>query len=221
MNDILICSGPYHGNVPPPSEIPRPTVQRLSMYLRELDAAAAEGHNTISSSTIARAFSITDAQVRRDLGCLGQTGRPGVGYQAAALARRIRKALSLDRTWRIAIVGAGKIGTALMGYPQFAGGGFQVIAAFDSNPDLYGTTVADVIVRPLDELAAAIHTDQIELAVLAVPASVAQDVATQLVDAGIRGILNFAPAPLQIDVPVETIDLSRSLEQLAFHVSSV
>lgn len=207
--------------MPPSSEIPRPTVQRLSMYLRELDAAAAAGRSTIRSSTIAQAFSITDAQVRRDLACLGQTGRPGVGYQAAGLARRIRSALSLDRTWRLAIVGAGKIGTALMGYPQFAGGGFQVVAAFDVNPDLHGTTVAGVVVRPLDELAAAIHADQIELAVLAVPAGVAQDVATQLVDAGIRGILNFAPAPLQVNVPVETIDLSRSLEQLAFHVSNV
>jgi redox-sensing transcriptional repressor len=212
--------GPYHGHVPPFSEIPRPTAQRLSMYLRELDASAAEGHATISSSTIARAFRITDAQVRRDLACLGQTGRPGVGYQAAGLARHIRKALSLDRTWRLAIVGAGKIGTALMGYPQFAGGSFQVVAAFDANPDLYGITVAGVIVRPLDELATAIHAEKIELAVLAVPASVAQDVASQLVAAGIRGILNFAPAPLQIDVPVESIDLSRSLEQLAFQVSS-
>jgi redox-sensing transcriptional repressor len=191
------------------------------MYLRELDTAAKEGRTTISSSTIARAFSITDAQVRRDLACLGQTGRPGVGYQAAGLASRIRKALSLDRTWRLAIVGAGKIGTALMGYPRFAGGGFRVVVAFDDNEKLHGTMVAGVEVRPLANLAEVIHREQVELAVLAVPAEVAQDVAVRLVEAGVRGILNFAPAPLKVDVPVEVIDLSRSLEQLAFHVSSV
>jgi redox-sensing transcriptional repressor len=196
-------------------------VQRLSLYLRELDTAAAAGRHTISSSTIARAFSITDAQVRRDLACLGQAGRPGVGYQAAGLAGRIRKALSLDRTWRLAIVGAGKIGTALMGSPHFAGEGFRVVIAFDTNPQLHGTSVAGVPVMPLEQLAAVVRAEQVELAVLAVPAEVAQDVATQLVKAGVRGILNFAPAPLRVDVPVEVIDLSRALEQLAFQVSSV
>ncbi len=191
------------------------------MYLRELDAAAREGRTTISSSTVARAFSITDAQVRRDLACLGQTGRPGVGYQSAELASRIRKALSLDRTWRLAIVGAGKIGTALMGYPRFAGGGFRVVAAFDDNEKLRGPTVAGVAIKPLTDLAEVIRREQVELAVLAVPADVAQDVAVRLVEAGVRGILNFAPATLKVDVPIEVIDLSRSLEQLAFHVSSV
>ena len=207
--------------MPPSSEIPRPTVQRLSMYLRELDAAAAEGRSTISSSAIARAFSITDAQVRRDPACLGQTGRAGVGYPGAGLAARIRQALSLDRTWRIASVGAGKIGTALMGYPHFAGGGFRVVTAFDANPALHGTTIAGVTVRPLDSLEQAVFEEQIELAVLAVPADAAQSVAESLANAGIRGILNFAPAPLRVDVPVEVIDLSRSLEQLAFQVSSI
>lgn len=207
--------------MPPSTDIPRPTVQRLSMYLRELDVAAKEGRSTISSSTIARAFSITDAQVRRDLACLGQTGRPGVGYPAAGLASRIRKALSLDRTWRIAIVGAGKIGSALMGYPRFAGGGFRVVAGFDNNEQLHGSTVAGIVIRPLADLAEVIHREQVELAVLAVPADAAQDAAVRLVEAGVRGILNFAPAPLKVDVPVEVIDLSRSLEQLAFHVSNV
>lgn len=195
-------------------------MQRLSLYLRELDKAAAAGRHTISSSTIAKAFGITDARVRRDLACLGQTGRPGVGYQAAGLAQRIRTALSLDRTWRLAIVGAGKIGAAVMGSPHFAEGGFQVVVAFDTNPALQGTTVAGVPVKSLDQLASVVIAEQVDLAVLAVPADVAQYVATQLVQAGIRGILNFAPAPLRVDVPVEVIDLSRALEQLAFQVST-
>ncbi|MDP7071084.1 MAG: redox-sensing transcriptional repressor Rex [Phycisphaerales bacterium] len=206
--------------MPPPAGIPRPTVQRLSLYLRELESAQHDGRHTISSSAIARAFGFTDAQVRRDLGCLGQTGRPGVGYQTAFLASRIRGALSLDRTWNLAIVGTGKIGSALMRYPRFAGGGFKVVAAFDADPALCGQTIAGVDVRPLSQLAEGVAEANVQLAVLAVPAEFAQAVADQLVAAGIQGILNFAPAALRVDVPVEPIDLSRALEQLAFRVSS-
>ncbi len=206
--------------MPPPTGIPRPTVQRLSLYLRELETAHAEGRHTISSSAIARAFGFTDAQVRRDLGCLGQTGRPGVGYQTAFLATRIRGALSLDRTWNLAIVGTGKIGSALMGYPRFAGGGFNVVAAFDADPALCGKSIAGVEVLPLDQLHEIITAADVQLAVLAVPAEYAQSVAEDLVAAGIQGILNFAPARLNVTIPVEPIDLSRALEQLAFRVSS-
>ena len=206
--------------MPPSADIPRPTVKRLSMYLRTLDVAAGEGRSTISSSAIARAFGFTDAQVRRDLACLGQTGRPGVGYQPATLAARIRKALSLDRTWNLAIVGAGKIGAALMGYPRFAGGGFRVTAAFDADPELIGQEVAGTCIQPLSQLERVVREADVDLAVLAVPGPVAQSVATDLVKAGIRGILNFAPVRLHVDVPVQPIDLSRSLEQLAFEVSS-
>ena len=206
--------------MPPPTGIPRPTVQRLSLYLRELDIAEAEGRHTISSSTIARAFGFTDAQVRRDLGCLGQTGRPGVGYQTDFLAKRIRGALSLDRTWNLAIVGTGKIGSALMRYPRFAGGGFKIVAAFDADPELAGTIIADDEVLPLERLTEVGSAGDIQLAVLAVPAEYAQGVAENLVSAGIRGILNFAPTRLKVNIPVEPIDLSRALEQLAFRVSS-
>ncbi|MDG1838911.1 MAG: redox-sensing transcriptional repressor Rex [Phycisphaerales bacterium] len=206
--------------MPLPTDIPRPTVKRLSLYLRTLDLAVADGRTTISSSTIARTFDFTDAQVRRDLACLGQAGRPGVGYSPASLATRIRAALSLDRAWNIAIVGTGKIGTALMGYPRFAGGGFKVLAAFDTNQERIGTTIFDVVIHPLSQLHEVILEAGIELAVLAVPADVAQSVAERLVEAGVKGILNFAPVQLQVNVPVQPIDLSRVLEQLAFEVSS-
>jgi redox-sensing transcriptional repressor len=195
-------------------------VKRLSLYLRTLDAAAADGQPTISSSAIARVFDFTDAQVRRDLACLGPAGRPGIGYSPAPLAVRIRAALSLDRTWNLAIVGTGKIGTALMGYPQFAGGGFRVTAAFDSDPTRIGTTIFDVVIHPLARLGEVIAQTNVQLAVLAVPADAAQNVAEQLVEAGVKGILNFAPVRLRVNVPVQPIDLSRVLEQLAFEVAS-
>ncbi|MCH2139528.1 MAG: redox-sensing transcriptional repressor Rex [Phycisphaerales bacterium] len=201
-------------------DIPRPTVQRLSLYLRALDQAVAASKSTISSSTIASTFGLTDAQVRRDLACLGQTGRPGVGYQPKSLASKIRAALSIDRTWNLIIIGVGKIGSALMGYPQFAGGGFKIVAALDADPALHGQTVAGLRVRPLDELNELAAAMRIDVAILAVPADAAQDVAESVVEAGIHGILNFAPVRLKVDVPVEPIDLSRSLEQLAFNVAS-
>ena len=182
--------------------------------------AVEDGRTTISSSAIARTFDFTDAQVRRDLACLGQAGRPGVGYSPAPLAARIRSALSLDRVWNIAIVGTGKIGTALMGYPRFAGGGFQVSAAFDNDQDRIGTTIFGVVIHPLSQLKAVILETGVELAVLAVPADAAQSVAEQLVDAGVKGILNFAAVQLHVNVPVQPIDLSSVLEQLAFEVSS-
>ena len=182
--------------------------------------AVADGHATISSSAIARTFDFTDAQVRRDLACLGQAGKPGVGYSPGPLAARIRAALSLDRIWNIAIVGTGKIGTALMGYPRFAGGGFQVSAAFDTDKERIGTTIFGVVIHPLSQLKAVILETGVELAVLAVPADAAQSVAEQLVEAGVKGILNFAAVRLHVNVPVQPIDLSRVLEQLAFEVSS-
>ena len=201
-------------------DIPRPTVQRLSLYLRALDQAVEASQSTISSSTIASTFGLTDAQVRRDLACLGQTGRPGVGYQPKSLASKIRAALSIDRTWNLIIIGVGKIGSALMGYPQFAGGGFKIVAALDADPTLHGKIVAGLKVRPLDELDEVASAMQIDVAILAVPADAAQEVADSVVEAGIHGILNFAPVRLRVDVPVEPIDLSRSLEQLAFNVAS-
>lgn len=200
--------------------IPRPTVQRLSLYLRQLDLASEGGDRAISSMTLARAFGFTDAQVRRDLACLGQVGRPGVGYCPAELAQRIRETLSLNRTRNIAIVGAGKIGAALMGYPRFARGGFRITAAFDADPSRCGTEISGTKVESLDRLELVIRESGVEIAVLAVPGDAAQEVAERLVEAGIKGILNFAPVPLQVPVPVEPIDLSRSLEQLAFDITS-
>ena len=202
------------------SDIPRPTVRRLSLYLRELERIAAQGTTTTSSSSMAQSLGVTDVQVRRDLGCLGQTGKPGVGYQVAPLTHRIREALSLNRSWNVIIVGAGRIGRALMAYPSFAGLGFKIVVAVDCDASVVGTTVAGTEVKHLDNLPSLVREHEIDLAVLAVPHDVAQGIAEQIIDAGIDGILNFTPATLHVPVPVERIDLSRSLEQLAFEVAA-
>ena len=210
----------YHAHVTPAADIPRPTVRRLSLYLRELEAIAAVGTTKTSSLVIAQALGVTDVQVRRDLGCLGQTGKPGVGYMIGPLTHRIREALSLNRSWKAIIVGAGRIGRALMAYPSFAGQGIQIVAAVDCDPSVVGTTVAGTTIDHMDSLASLVSKYSIDLAVLAVPQSVAQVLAELMVKSGIDGILNFTPATLHVPIPVERIDLSRSLEQLAFEVAA-
>lgn len=180
----------------------------------------AKGTTTTSSSSLAQSLGVTDVQVRRDLGCLGQTGKPGVGYHVASLTQRIREALSLNRSWNVIIVGAGRIGRALMAYPSFAGLGFKIVAAVDRDPAVVGSTFASTQIGHFDDLPSLITQHQAELAVLAVPQDVAQDIAERVVEAGIEGILNFTPTTLHVSVPVERIDLSRSLEQLAFEVAA-
>ena len=200
-------------------EIPRPTVKRLSLYLREVERRIAAGSVTISSRQIGEALSIADTQIRKDLGHFGQIGRSGIGYQARDLARTLRRILGLDRSWSTVLVGAGNIGQALLAYPPFALRGFQILAAFDQSPAIVGKTFEGILVRGMGELESFVREQDIHLGLVAVPADAAQEVANRLVQYGVRGILNFAPTRLDVAAGVVSVDLSRSLELLAFQVS--
>jgi redox-sensing transcriptional repressor len=203
------------------ARIPRPTVKRLSLYLRELEAKEERGQATISSQQLGDALGLTDAQVRKDLACFGQFGHPGVGYRVIELGTQLRRILGTDRRWSAAIIGAGNIGRALMPYNRFARKGFDLVAIFDCDPQVVGTEVGGHRVRPLEDLPDLVRAREIKIAILAVPADQAQVAADQVVRAGIKGILNFAPVRLEVKdaVAVVSVDLSRSLEQLAFQVS--
>ena len=202
--------------------VPHPAVRRLSLYLRQLDAFAADDRPTVSSRDLGTALGLGDAQVRKDLAAFGSFGQPGVGYRTADLAARLRAILGTDRTWRVVLVGAGNIGRALLAYRRFADKGFELAAVVDVDPRLAGRKVGGVAVRPAAELAAVVAEHDARLAVLAVPANAAQAAADALVAAGVAGILNFAP--IRLDVPpgvsVRDIDLAAQLEQLAFQVGS-
>lgn len=205
----------------PRSRIPRPTVKRLSLYLRELEMLDQGGEQTVSSKQLGDALGLTDAQVRKDLALFGQFGHPGIGYKASELIRELRKILGTDRQWNACIVGAGNIGRALMPYARFRRKGFEIVAVFDSDPAVHGHVIAGHRVRPMSDLSALVKERNILIGIVAVPAEAAQDVADQLIAAGVRGILNFAPVRLDVHdrVSVLSVDFSLSLEQLAFQVS--
>lgn len=197
------------------ARISEPTVRRLSHYYRVLEEVASEGRRMISSHRLAEREGITSAQVRKDLSTFGSFGRRGLGYNVDHLRGEIRAILGLDRRWRVAIVGAGHIGLALLAYRGFQEQGFDVVAAFDQDPATIGRSIDGLIVRDIAELSA---RDACDLGVIATPVRAAQEVAEALVAAGVRGILNFAPRKLRVppDVAVRTVDMTMELESLSF-----
>jgi redox-sensing transcriptional repressor len=202
--------------------IPRPTAKRLSLYLREIESQEERGQHTISSKQLGAALGLTDAQVRKDLAFFGQFGHPGIGYKIAELIAQLRKILGTDRNWNAAIVGAGNIGRALMPYARFRRKGFEIVAVFDNDPGVIGREIAGHRVRPMSDLPALVRDRNILIGIVAVPASVAQGVADALIDAGVKGILNFAPVRLDLHgeaISVVSVDFLLSLEQLAFQIS--
>lgn len=205
----------------PRQKIPKPTVKRLSLYLRELEARSEAGIQTISSKQLGAALGLTDAQVRKDLACFGQFGHPGIGYSIEELTGQLRRILGTDRNWNACVVGAGKIGRAVMGYQRFRRKGFEIVAVFDSDPKVVGTMTDGHRIRPMKDLAKLVREREIRIGIIAVPAEGAQDVADCLIEAGVTGILNFAPVRLDVHdaVAVNDVDFSVSLEQLAFQVS--
>ncbi len=200
------------------SRISESTVRRLSHYYRVLEEVAAEGKRMISSHLLAEREGITSAQVRKDLSYFGSFGRRGLGYNVEHLRTEIRGILGLDRRWRVALVGAGHIGSALLAYRGFADQGFDVVAVYDADPARIGTTVDGLVVQPIAELSSAGGYD---IGVIATPLRAAQEVADALVAAGVRGILNFAPRKLRIpaELALRTVDMTMEFESLSFALS--
>lgn len=201
--------------------VPNPAVRRLSLYLRQLEAFKRKDRRTISSKQLGESLSLTDAQVRKDLAYFGQFGHPGIGYRVDDLIAQVKRILGTDKTSSVLLVGAGNLGRALMAYKGFEKKGFRLVAVFDADPSKIGKKQAAFVVQPLTELASTIQKLSVRLAIMAVPADSAQDVADQLVAAGIRGILNFAPVSISVpaEVGLTAVDLAVQLEQLSFQVN--
>ena len=205
---------------PRPELIPNPAVRRLSLYLRQLEAFKRKDRRTISSKQLGESLGLTDAQVRKDLAYFGQFGHPGIGYKVDDLISEVRRILGTDKTWNVLLVGAGNLGRALMAYRGFASKGFQLVAVFDNDQSKVGKKQAAFTVQALSDLGPTIRAQNIKLAMIAVPADVAQDVADQLIEAGIRGLLNFAPVSITVPphIALNSVDLAVQLEQLSFQV---
>ena len=199
--------------------IPEATVGRLPRYLRALAGLAAEGTVTASSEELAAAAGVTSAKVRKDLSHLGSYGTRGVGYDVAYLIHQIRRELGLTQDWGIAIVGIGNLGHALANYKGFAARGFRVAALLDVDPAKIGERVGEQQIAHLDRLPELVRDRGIAIGVIATPAEAVQAAGDRLVDAGIRSILNFAPAPLSVPpgVSVRSVDLAVELQILAYY----
>ena len=209
--------------VPTPGGEPklsRASVQRFSHYLRHLERWNAEGLQVVSSSQLGEALGVNDAQVRKDLAYLGNLGQPGIGYYTQELIAALRHRLGVDRIWTAVVIGVGNLARALLRYRGFTQQGFRFVGLFDADPKKIGEEVEGLIVYSPDRLAEVIAASKVDLAVVAVPAEMAQQVADALVAAGIRGILNFAPVMLKLPAHVSlvAVDLAVQLEQLAFLV---
>lgn len=199
--------------------IPEATVGRLPRYLQALAGMAADGTAVASSEELALAAGVTSAKVRKDLSHLGSYGTRGVGYDIAYLIHQIRRELGLTQDWGIAIAGIGNLGHALANYKGFGDRGFRVAALVDVDPAKVGERVGELEVVHIDTLPELVKELAIAIGVIATPATAVQDVADRMVAAGIRSILNFAPAPLVAPpgVSVRSVDLAVELQILAYY----
>jgi redox-sensing transcriptional repressor len=192
------------------------TVARLSLYLRLLTELSAEGVTTLASEELARRCGTSAAQVRKDLSFFGTFGKRGLGYSVPELAAALRGILGLERRWRVALIGAGKIGAALMAYRDFRRQGFDIVAVFDADAEKVGTESQGLVVQADAELEASLKG--IDIAIVAVPADAAQGVVDRVTGAGVRAILNFAPTKLSVPdhVAVKTVNMALELEGLSY-----
>jgi redox-sensing transcriptional repressor len=199
--------------------IPDATVARVPLYLRALRGLVESGTDTCSSDDLARLVGTTSSQVRKDLSFLGSQGTRGVGYDVQRLADQMGAMVGNDRDWPMIIVGAGNLGSALATYQGLSRRGLDVIAVVDIAPHLVGTAIGDIPVRHIDELPAVLEGRGPALGVIATPSQAAQDAVDALVNAGVRSILNFAPAAVVAPAGVEVrhVDVASELQILAYH----
>jgi len=198
------------------------TTNRLSVYLRCLNALHAADVRTVSSQALAEQFDLNAAQIRKDLAYFGEFGVRGVGYYVEELRRDLRQILGLDRQVNIAIIGAGNLGLALADYPGFREDGFSIAALFDARRDKIGQrSRAGVPIHDIRDFRRIVRHEHIRIAAIAVPAESAQSVVNTVVGAGVKAVLNFSPGTLKVpaDVKLKSVDLTVSLESLSFFLA--
>ena len=198
--------------------IAQTVVPRLSAYNRVLDKLYREGVEIISSEELGERTGYSAAQIRKDLSFFGEFGQVGKGYYVKELKDAISQILGLDRTWNVALVGAGNLGSALLAYPGFRERGFKIVAVFDNDLRKIGKKWEDVVLHDISEIPERTKEEEIQIGIIAVPAEAAQRVANMLVSNGIRAILNFAPVRIVVpeDVELRSAELSSELECLSY-----
>ena len=198
------------------------TVRRLSLYLSFLEGKERQGVTTISSDDLAQMGGTTSAQVRKDLSLFGSFGKRGLGYSVPELSEKLREILGLGKEWKVCIIGAGKIGAALARYRGFAERGFHVAGVYDIDDTKIGKRWENLTVRSIADLEKDSSKHEYDIAVVATPAENTPAVVKQVVKAGIKAILNFAPIQLAVpaDVTVRNVNMAMELEGLSFALSN-
>lgn len=194
------------------------TIHRLSLYYRALSVLEKEDYETVSSKELAKRERLTPAQVRKDLSFFGSFGTRGLGYPVTELKNKIAGILGIDRSWRVALIGVGNIGSALVSYKEFMKQGFNIVKLFDNDQRKIGSNHKGIVVADINNIQQELADEKIEMVVLAVPATVAQYIVDDVVKAGVKAILNFAPVNLRVpeDVYLRNENMSMELEYLSF-----
>lgn len=201
--------------------ISRATVDRLPLYFRTLKLSQEEGLEIISSDELGRKIGVTPEQIRKDLSAFGEFGKKGVGYYVQELMRNIGEILGLNRDWNLAIVGVGHMGWALANYSNFSSQGFQIRAIFDIDEDKIGRYINEVEIFHIDNMKEIIQKCDIQIGIITVPVAYAQDMANRLVEAGVKGIWNFAPMKINVPANIYVVseDLSIGLSSISYYLS--
>ena len=201
-------------------KIPDIIISRLPVYLRALQHMADNGLKTTSSQELGEHVGISAAQIRKDISQFGEFGKQGTGYSIAFLLDKLREILKVDRRWDVIIVGAGDIGHALARYQGFANRGFNVVMIFDNDKNKVGEKIGDFTIEDTANLVEKVKAADIKIAMLTIPAPVAQEIADKLVQAGIKAILNYAPINLNVpkNVKVQYIDPATHLQRMTYYL---
>lgn len=201
--------------------IPRATAKRLPLYYRYLRVLLDSGKTKVSSTELSEAVKVDSATIRRDFSYFGELGKRGYGYDVESLLEFFGKILTEDRLTNVALIGVGNLGNALLNYGFHQGNNIRISAAFDVKEDLVGRIVEGIPVYPMSDMVEQIKQQQIEIAIMTVPSSAAQDVANQLIEAGVRGIMNFTPVRLTTPkhVQVQSVNLTHELQTLIYFLN--
>jgi redox-sensing transcriptional repressor len=208
----------FRSNLFQPETISEGTIHRLSLYSRLLATLEGEGTTVVSSRELSERINFSATQIRRDLAYFGQFGKRGIGYEVSALRRAINGILGVHIRRKVALVGVGNLGSALLGYRVLREHNFEIAAAFDSDVRKWNQVINNVVIRNPDQLSQVVQSEQIEIGIITVPPQAAQSVLNLLVSAGVRAILNFAPARLTVPyhIKLRNVDLSIELEGLSY-----
>lgn len=204
-----------------PESIPDIVIGRLPLYLRALIRLQQQGKDVTSSHELGKRLDISSAQIRKDLSHFGGFGKQGTGYQIEYLINKLRLVLQVNEDWDVAVIGAGNLGNAITRYKGFQDRGFRIAYVFDADPDKIETQVGEFKVYPIDTMQDTIRKQNIKIAMLAVPAEYAQNVADQLIEAGVKAILNYAPINISVpaDVQIQYIDPVTHLQHMTYYLN--